>query len=422
MGNAENNFLNGRTGADDMRGGAGNDDYTVDNSGDRVMENTSEGTDTVNSSVDFSLGANVENLRLTGTAVSGSGTALSNIIIGNAVDNVLNGGAGTDEMRGGGGNDTYIVDDAGDQVIENAGEGTADTVVASISYSLEVDPDLEALTLTGLAVNATGNGANNLLIGNARNNFLDGGEGADQMRGGVGDDNYIVRQSGDQVIENTNEGTDTVQSAINFSLGSNIENLQLIATAVSGTGNELANVITGNASDNILNAGLFDGGGDADILRGGAGSDSYFVDDTVDQVIENAGEGTDLVYALASYALGANSEVEKLLLEAPAVSGTGNDGDNTIIGNSLDNVINGGAGSDHLSAGGGRDTFSSFSMPAATTPLLASTWTATSWRSERRSIAMPMTCSTTLSRSVTTWSSRTTFCAPSRCRTPCSQH
>jgi Ca2+-binding RTX toxin-like protein len=90
-GTANNDMLNGLAGADSMAGGAGNDLYVVDNSGDVVTEAVGAGTDTVLSSINYTLTANVENLVLLTGAVTGTGNALDNKLFGNAATNTLSG-------------------------------------------------------------------------------------------------------------------------------------------------------------------------------------------------------------------------------------------------------------------------------------------------------------------------------------------
>jgi Ca2+-binding RTX toxin-like protein len=109
-GNAGNNTLDGGGGADNMFGGLGNDTYVVDNVLDRASENSAlGGTDTVMSSVSFTLGANIENLTLTGSGnVNGIGNDLGNAINGNAGDNSISGGLGADTLSGGAGNDSFL--------------------------------------------------------------------------------------------------------------------------------------------------------------------------------------------------------------------------------------------------------------------------------------------------------------------------
>ena len=164
-GGAGNDTLNGGAGADALVGGLGDDIYVVDAAGDVITEVAGEGTDSVQSSMTYVLGATLENLTLTGTtATNGTGNTLNNIITGNSAANVLtggagndtlNGGAGSDTMIGGSGNDIFVVDNVGDVTTELVGEGT-DAVQSSITWTLA--SKVENLTLTGAsAINGTGN-------------------------------------------------------------------------------------------------------------------------------------------------------------------------------------------------------------------------------------------------------------------------
>jgi Ca2+-binding RTX toxin-like protein len=136
------------------------------------------------------LGANVENLTLTGSgAINGTGNSAANTLTGNGGNNTLDGGQGADAMIGGAGNDTYVIDDGGDTITEAAGEGT-DTVRSSVRVTLEAN--VENLVLTGTsAIHGTGNDAANTITGNGGNNTLDGGGGADVLIGGGGGDALI---------------------------------------------------------------------------------------------------------------------------------------------------------------------------------------------------------------------------------------
>ena len=366
---AGNDVLDGGLGADTLIGGAGNDTFVVDNAADAVTENLNEGSDLVQSSVSFTLSANVENLTLTGAAaINGTGNTLNNMLTGNAAANVLDGGAGVDTLIGGAGNDTYVVDNTADVVTEALNQGT-DLVQSSASYTLSVN--LENLTLTGAAaINATGNtqdntltgnSANNMLTGGAGNDSLNGGAGVDSLIGGLGNDTYIVDTSTDTITENLNEGTDTVQSSVTYTLGNNLENLTLTGTAViSGTGNTLDNILSGNSANNTLSGGLgndtLDGGAGVDTLIGGQGNDTYIVDSATDVITEALNEGTDTVQSAVTYTLGAN--LENLTLSGAAnINGTGNTLNNVLTGNAAANVLDGGAGVDTLMGGQGNDTY-----------------------------------------------------------------
>lgn len=353
-----NDTLDGGLGADTMAGGLGDDIYIVDDAGDVVTENAGEGRDRVQASISYALTADVEDLTLTGSAaIDATGNALANTIIGNAGANRIDGGAGADYMDGGKGDDTYVVDDAGDFIKDGGG---IDTVEASVSWTLA--SGLEILALTGVAdLNGTGNTSVNTLIGNDGNNTLDGGKGKDTLIGGLGDDTYIVETVGDTIIEQPGEGTDTVQSAITWTLGDNLENLTLTGTGkIHAFGNALDNVLTGNGADNTLSGGAgndtLDGGGGKDTLIGGIGDDTYIVNDLVAVIVEQAGEGTDTVETTVTRTLGANLE-NLVLAGTETINGIGNELDNVITGNTADNTIDGGIGADTMQGGAGNDVY-----------------------------------------------------------------
>ena len=222
------------------------------------------------------------------------GLAGNDVIETGAGADLLDGGAGADTLSGGIGDDVYMVDDPGDVIVENTDEGI-DTVRSSTSYTLAAN--VENLTLTGSqAINGVGNELDNVLLGNGADNALDGGAGADEMRGAAGSDTYVVDNAGDVVIENANEGIDTVQSSLSYTLTENVENLVLTGTEnIYGAGNVLDNVLTGNSGENILTGAAGNdtlvGGSGADLLDGGTGNDAY---------VFNLGDGVDTIVDVAA--------------------------------------------------------------------------------------------------------------------------
>jgi Ca2+-binding RTX toxin-like protein len=237
-GGADNDRLDGGAGADTLIGGTGidtliggdhNDFYIVDHSQDVITEKSGSkaGLDSVQSSVNYTLPANVENLTLTGLAdLKGTGSDDRNVLTGNDGSNLLDGKNGNDTLKGGDGDDTLL-----------------------------------------------------------------GGGGVDQLIGGAGSDTYQISSNEDKIIETaTDDGDDVVESSVSYTLGANLETLTLTGTdAINGTGNELANIIEGNPGDNRLQGEEGDdtlqGGAGNDTLRGGAGDDIIEGGDGTDQVV-----------------------------------------------------------------------------------------------------------------------------------------
>ena len=221
FGTGGDNLLDGGTGADAIYGGAGNDAYFLDNVSDLVIENLNEGSDTVYASANYRLSANVEYLVLQGGAVQGYGNNLSNAIYGNSENNILDGGAGDDGMLGGAGNDVYIVDDAGDAIFENPGEGN-DAVFSTVTYALTAN--VETLVLQGSGnINGFGNALANSLFGNTGANRLDGGAGADQLTGNAGNDTFAFnagQASGDVIVDFAGNGGAAGDSLLFLGFGS----------------------------------------------------------------------------------------------------------------------------------------------------------------------------------------------------------
>ncbi|MEZ0260735.1 MAG: hypothetical protein ACAH80_06980 [Alphaproteobacteria bacterium] len=412
-----NDNLIGGGGADSMAGGIGNDNYGVDLATDKVIDLAGQGTDSVYSSVTYTLPtasatSEVENLFLTLVAsVNATGNALNNVIGGNDGSNILKGLAGSDTISGGlgvdsldggvgidttsgnEGDDVYFIDNALDVVTEVALQGTADkinaTLVANAVYTMT--PEVERLTLLGTVGGQTviGNVSNNILIGNTQRNVfqggagldtIDGGGGTDTMDGGLGNDTFTVDVGTDLIIEGVGEGKDMVLAKVSYSMlafATNADDMTMSAlTAVVGTGNNLDNTIIGNGAKNTISGmdggdTLLGGGGDdiisggdgndtsidgqvgKDTMSGGLGDDVYKVENIGDIVTELAAQGTDGVVAFINYFLTAN--VENLEIKS-GTTGGGNNLANAILGNGGANVLLGFAQNDAISGIAGNDT------------------------------------------------------------------
>ena len=280
-----NDSLDGGRGADLIDGGDGSDlvsyadaDGPVEIDRELGINAGAAAGDTLISIEQFQLSAYDD--RFVGAAgnapvavFAGDGT---DVIHGSGGSDWLDGGTGGDEMYGGAGDDVFVVDDALDQVFELIGDGT-DTIYSSINIALPAN--VEKLVLTGTrGVSVVANALNNWITGNSAANNLNGGMGADRLIGGAGNDSYQVDNVRDVVVETANKGTDLVNASVSYALAANVDKLQLVGHAYSGTGNAAANVLIGNTGANLLDGGagndrLAAGNGN-DILRGGLGQDS----------------------------------------------------------------------------------------------------------------------------------------------------
>jgi Ca2+-binding RTX toxin-like protein len=341
-GGTGNDYINGGIGNDKLAGGTGSNVYIVGSTSDIITENPNQGNDTVNSYVNWTLGKNLENLRLQGSSkIKGIGNALNNTITGNAANNsldgqagsdtlygfggndTLNGGSGVDYFYGGLGNDTYIVDNSSDIIYDAYDDITGiDTVKSSLTWQLDGDSgdyydentDLENLILTGSApINGTGNSLNNIIVGNVADNELFGFFGNDTLRGGAGSDSL--------------------------------------------KGWEGIDMLYGEAGDDTLQGRLVGiGHVGAKKLYGGQGNDTYYVESTGDKITEYLNEGIDTVIVYAtSWVLGDNLENLESITGFGTESGTGNSLNNTITGGGANSNLNGGIGNDTLVGGFGLD-------------------------------------------------------------------
>ena len=350
LGGAGKDTLTGGLGVDSLAGGADNDIY-VDNSDDVISEDVTGGVDIVYASASYVLSANVEGLNLQGSAnLSGTGNALANTMNGNTGDNmltgldgndVLDGKQGADTLVGGQGSDTYYLDNAGDQIIELAGEGV-DVVFTSVSYTMADNVENMRATAIGLT-----------LVGNALNNLIYGSTGQDALiDGGAGND--IIYSQGNDMgateIVHGGAGNDTIY-----------------VNGFTASGN-YGSYVYGDDGNDTLDASV----GDVQSgLYGGTGNDTYIINNLNNAVIEDSNAGIDTVKSSVTFSLQygeflvpnygslstVSDDVENLTLTGTGnINGLGNALANYILGNTGSNLLQGRDGNDQLIGQGGDDT------------------------------------------------------------------
>ncbi|CAN5190545.1 hypothetical protein BH10PSE4_BH10PSE4_11110 [soil metagenome] len=250
-GNSAINILDDGGGADVLNGMGGNDTYMVRNAATVVIETAAGGTaDVVKTSLSaYVLAENVETLTFIGSgAFFGTGNAIGNLINGGTANDTLDGGAGIDRLVGGLGDDTYVVDNASDAVVENAGEGY-DTQITSL-ISAKAAANVEALLYSGV-LNFTGyaNTTGTSLMGGVGNDTLSGGAAADTLNGGAGSD-YLSGGGGADVFrfDGPSLGIDKIAD---FQVG--VDHIALKATAFGVSSLANLDFISGAAPTAISN-------------------------------------------------------------------------------------------------------------------------------------------------------------------------
>ncbi len=250
LGNSGNNTLSGRAGndrldgglgSDVMIGGTGNDTYVINQAGDTVTEGLNEGVDTVESSIGYALGSNVENLILAGTAdINGTGSSANNVITGNSGRNTLNGGSGNDAIHGGLGPDSLFGGSGADQLFGGEGDDLLDA--GSGNDLLDGGDGVDILD---------GGSGDDQLIGGAGNDMLAGGSGADQFTGGIGNDTVTGGSGNDLYHFSRGDGQDRIVDSDPFQgnvdrlvFGTTVSSLDLVVTRQA---NDLHLAIHGSA-------------------------------------------------------------------------------------------------------------------------------------------------------------------------------
>ena len=255
------------------------------------------------------------------TLTGGSG---KDALYGMAGDDTLNGGAGNDLLVGGAGNDTYVfnVGDGNDSIIETKGTPSTGAIQVQDINTLQFGP---GITVGDISIAQE---ADALVLHHLN-----------------GRDSVTVAHWFAQEVGNAKLDTLTFADGRSFDLNTlqlGSANADVLTALATAGGIPLNQLLAGAAGNDTLTGGDGNdwllGGTGADTLRGGAGNDTYSVDNAGDVVIENSGDGVDVVEASISYTLTNN--VENLtLVGTGANAGSGNALDNVIAGNAADNLL-----------------------------------------------------------------------------------
>ena len=333
-GGTGNDTLVAVSGVVTLIGGTGGDTFVINNTADVVQAQTG-GVNTIQTSVSYTAGANVQNLVGTGSGnLSLTGGAQTTSITANSGNDTLVVGSGVATLIGGTGNDTFVVNNTADVVQAQA--GSVNTIQTSVSYTASTN--VANLTGTGSGnLTLTGNGQADVITANSGNDTLVAGSGVATLIGGAGNDTFVFNNTAD-VVQAQAGGVNTIQTSVSYTASTNVANLTGTGSGnLMLTGNGQTNVITANSGNDTLVAGT----GVATLI-GGAGNDTFVVNNTADVVQAQAG-GINTIQTSVSYT--ASTNVANL-------TGTGT-GNLTLTGNGQTNVITANSGNDTLVAGSG---------------------------------------------------------------------
>ena len=361
--NSGDDTLTSNTGVDTLVGGTvsgSNDLFVVNNASDVVTVGSTHGTDTIESSVSYTASSNVADLELIGTGnIAGTGNSLANVLTASSGSDTLTAGTGAATMNGGGGNDIFVVNSASD-VVQNTYTTTNDTLESSVTYTLPTN--VNDLILTGTAsLKGTANSGTDTLTSNT---------GVDTLVGGTGNDTFVVSNASDVVTDTSSTANNTIDSSVTYTLPTDINSLVLTGTAsLKGTANAGNDVLIANSGADTLVAGsgsdtLVSGAG-VDSLVGGSGTDVFVVSNASD-VVNVASSGNDTIQSSVSYVLPTN--VQYLALTGSgALTGTGNNQTDLIVGNTGNDTLVGSSGISVLEGGrtAGQDVLEASSNQAA---------------------------------------------------------
>lgn len=251
-GTSSNDTIDGLAGLDQMSGGGGADLYIVDNIGDVVIEAAGQGSDTIQSSVTYTLGNNVEKLVLTGSMhIDGTGNTLNNNITGNSGHNILHGGLGNDNMNGAGDGDKLYGEDGNDTLHgDGLGNGGGDTLFGGNGN--------DKIITNGFILEAHGDVGNDTMTGGTGTfGFFYGGTGADLLTGSTGRDN-LYGEDGNDTLEGY-DGNDILS-------GGNGNDLLKGGSAPFTEQNSMGG---GNGNDTLVSGDGYDN------MSGNGGSDQF---------------------------------------------------------------------------------------------------------------------------------------------------